>query len=91
MVEVIHSSETPVLTRATLRHIPEDGILHRHRRENLKSSKRVFVFILYLLVSSAELLYTIFMQCILIESHEQTKNCENLQPSVVTERTLSSI
>jgi hypothetical protein len=25
------------LTRATLRNIPEDGILHSHRRENLKS------------------------------------------------------
>jgi hypothetical protein len=28
---------TSVLTRATQRNIPEDGILHRHRRENLKS------------------------------------------------------
>jgi hypothetical protein len=26
-----------VLTRATLRNIPEDAILHRHRSENLKS------------------------------------------------------
>jgi hypothetical protein len=25
------------LTRVTRRHIPEDGILHGHRRENLKS------------------------------------------------------
>jgi hypothetical protein len=27
---------TSILTRATRRHIPEDGILHSHRRENLK-------------------------------------------------------
>jgi hypothetical protein len=33
----IRSSETPVLTKATRRHIQEDGILHSHRNENLKS------------------------------------------------------
>jgi hypothetical protein len=37
MIEVICSSDTSVLTRATRRHIPEDGNLHSHRRENLKS------------------------------------------------------
>jgi hypothetical protein len=29
--------ETPVLIRATRNNIPEDAILHSHRRENLKS------------------------------------------------------
>jgi hypothetical protein len=37
MMEAICSSEIFVLTRATRRHIPEDGILHGHRHEILKS------------------------------------------------------
>jgi hypothetical protein len=37
MKEAPSSSETSVLTRATGRTIPEDTILHSHRRENLKS------------------------------------------------------
>jgi hypothetical protein len=30
LMELIFSSETSVLKRATQRHIPEDGILHSH-------------------------------------------------------------
>jgi hypothetical protein len=37
MMEAKDSSETSVLIRETQRNIPQDGILHNQRRENLKS------------------------------------------------------
>jgi hypothetical protein len=37
MMEAIRSSETPVLTRATRRQIPEDGIPHNDGSENIKA------------------------------------------------------
>jgi hypothetical protein len=37
MMEVLNSSETLILTRVTRRNIPEDGIIHSHRRDDLKS------------------------------------------------------
>jgi hypothetical protein len=43
MMEAISSSERSVLSSATRCKIPEEGILHSHRRENLKSYTSVHV------------------------------------------------
>jgi phospholipid N-methyltransferase len=39
MKEALSPTETSALTATTRRNIPEDTILHSHRRENLKSYK----------------------------------------------------
>jgi hypothetical protein len=44
MMEEICSSEMLVLTRATWWKLPEDGILHNHSRENLRSYKQLQYF-----------------------------------------------
>jgi hypothetical protein len=46
IMKAIRPSESSVL-RATRRHIPEDDILHSHRRENVKSYIALSCWALY--------------------------------------------
>jgi hypothetical protein len=45
MNEALSASEMSVLTIPTRRSVPEDAILHGHRRENLKSYTVIQIFI----------------------------------------------
>jgi hypothetical protein len=51
MMEALCSPETSVLTRSMRKNIPEDGILHSHRRENLKSyTWHLFVIYVFIMI-----------------------------------------
>jgi hypothetical protein len=58
-MEAIRSSEMSANKMLTWRHIPEDGILHSHRRENLKSHNMDFV-IEFLEAPQAEIGVTLY-------------------------------
>jgi hypothetical protein len=65
-MEEIRSSETSVNTISTWRQIPEDGILHSYRRENLKSyiERNDFIWSSQIIVPLGKGARTYFTGCI---------------------------
>jgi hypothetical protein len=64
MKEGLSSSEMSVLTRASRRNIPEDTILHSHRRENLKS----YITYLHFTCSTCVDIYTTYARSSSVEA-----------------------
>jgi hypothetical protein len=78
MVEALRSSETSVLTRATRPNFSEDGIVHSHRRENLKSYIALTGWALYWRRNVSPLRYELGVYIpddAILNSH----GCENLK------------
>jgi hypothetical protein len=72
MMELIRSSDPLVLTRATRRNIPEDGILHNHRPKNQKS------YIIWKMLRNA--LTGATGRCIAVSKYAEMTKAEETRP-----------
>jgi hypothetical protein len=91
IMETILSSETLVPTRARLRHIPEDGIHHSHRSENLRSYRALTGWTLLRICNVSSVKYELgfyIREYDILHSHR----LENLKSYItITGRTLAEM
>jgi hypothetical protein len=74
MIEAIHSSETSVLTRATSRNIPENGILHQNITCRLYDPTSMFV------IARVKYITLIYLCCKILNKKNNRSNSVALSP-----------
>jgi hypothetical protein len=84
MATAIFSSETSVdIQRTTRRYIPEDGTLHNHRCENLKSYERTEIHV-YTVKDAAEVFKNILCSYSKLKCILPSRGSEQVRVAVIT-------
>jgi hypothetical protein len=78
-MEAIFSSETSVQTISTRPHIPEDHILHSHSCENLESYTENNLFMTFVSVGEAILIYCSYKYMLSYGNDVMSQQCKTMR------------